>query len=79
MSRFRVVATIPLVIEFEDNEKPTEKSAEYVASRIGLCFIRKEGSGKGLGRFFVEGQDEGIKIVSVERLGVAKSKEGLVK
>lgn len=79
MSRFRVVVTIPLFIEFKDSEKPTEKTAVYIAEKIGVNFIRKSGMAREVGWFSVEGQDHEIKIVSVERLGVAKSKEGLIK
>lgn len=69
MSKWIVVATVRLAVEFEDDDTPTEKSAEYVASSIGLN-IWKEGSSKKVGRFKVS--NEATTIQSVERVGNSK-------
>lgn len=69
MSKWIVVATVRLAVEFEDDETPTAKSAEYVASSIGLN-IWKEGSSKKVGRFKVS--SETTTIQSVERVGNSK-------
>lgn len=66
MSKFRVVARLPLIIDFAE-QRPTEKTAAYLAKNVGLCFIRKEGSKREVGFFRIEGVDEEIEIESVER------------
>lgn len=75
MSRFLVTLTVPMTVEFQSDEKPTERSAEYVAQMIGLGHMLKEGTTRDLGWFKVYIDDvKKIVVVSSTRVDAPEKK-----
>ena len=77
MSKFLVSVTVPITVEFQSDEKPTERSAEYVAQMIGLGYMLKEGTSRDLGWFKVYIDDvKKIVVVSSTRVDIQEKKAG---
>lgn len=69
MSKFLVTLTVPMTVEFQSDEKPTERSAEYVATAIGLGYLSKDGTSRDVGWFRVYIDDpKKIVVVSSTRV-----------
>lgn len=67
MRKFRVIVKIPLVLTFRQDE-PTEKTAEYVATKVGVYGILKGWTSQKAGWCDIEGESDKAEVLSVEVL-----------
>lgn len=64
-----------MFVEFENDEKPTERTAEYIAKMIGMGYLSKDGTKQEVGWFRVYIDDvKNIVVVSSTRVDVPGKK-----